>query len=179
MHCSLRNRLAVERIGAVHECAIVLAVDAGLREQVEAERRRFGSEQVVERQLDPHITLLYGGFQPPATLRRLDALARAFAGEEIEVVLDGVDVFANRNGFITNIHYRIRSDALYALHRAALRGFAELSLPLQTSYVDAHYVPHLSIFDRVLLPKDLTTLMTLPERRHWRAGGCQLIGEAR
>ncbi|RSZ58877.1 2'-5' RNA ligase family protein [Massilia atriviolacea] len=175
---SLRNRLRTDELTEVHECALVLSVDQTLVDHVTAQRHRFGTDDVIARQLDPHITLLYGGFQPPEVLRQLETLATELAPAQAEFQVSSVGTFTNRNGFVTNVHFRVESGQLHDLHMRALHRYAELGLRLQTSYVGAQYVPHLSIFDRILLPKNMGTMMsTPPGGQRFRAGACHLVGE--
>ena len=177
---SLRNRLNLDAISDTHECALVLSVEPELHNHVIVERHRFANDEVIARQLDPHITLLYGGFQPPEVLRQMEQLAISLATARVSFEIGDIATFSNRNGFITNIHFRVHSEQLHALHLDALRRYGELGLKLQTAYAGPHYVPHMSVYDRILLPKNITTMISRPPcTRSYQAGACHLVGEPR
>lgn len=174
----LHNALDTGAIDEVHECALVLSLEEGLRERVNRERQLFGDDKLLQRQLDPHITLLYCGFQPPAQLKRLDELGAGFVAREIEFQVKDVSIFYNRAGLLTNVHYTVESAGLHALHRELLAAYRDAGFQMHTPYVGDHYTPHISIFDRLVMPKTVSTLFKPPntDETH-RAGGCHLVGE--
>lgn len=158
-------------------CALALCVEPGLAAHVAAARRHYALAQPWSPQLDPHITVLYCGVQPPAVLHRLAVLAAHFSADAVDVTLDRAAAFSNPDGQVVNVHFRLHSAALLALHRAALRAYLDLGLVLQTPYAGAAYVPHLSVLDRIRWPAP-APLPAMPAQLDWRAGGCQLIVEA-
>jgi len=174
----LRNEMTPGVLDDTHECAIVLAVQPDFAAYVDEQRQLFGSVELIARQLDPHITVMYCGYQEPKDLRVRSQFAAQFNAIEVEFHVTQVGAFYNRSGLLTNIHYCIESESLRSLHQTILEEYLALFGRTHTPYVGAQYTPHVSIFDRVAMPKTAISLFARPpERVAWRAGGAHLVGE--
>lgn len=174
----LRNALNVESIHDPHECALTLSLESELAGFVIGQRKLLGREDLIERQLDPHITVLYCGFKDPSALATLAVIAERFHPCSVEFQIRDVAVFYNRAGLLTNVHYALESPQLHSLHNEVLEAYKQAGFPLSTPYVGQHYKPHISIFDRLAMPKTVSMLLEKPPRIQGHlAGGCHLIGE--
>jgi 2'-5' RNA ligase len=174
----LRNALNVESIHDTHECALTLSLDPELAGFVVGQRKLLGRDDLIDRQLDPHITVLYCGFEDPPAMASLAVIAECFHSRNVEFQIRDIGVFYNRAGLLTNVHYSLESPQLHVLHSDILDAYKQAGLKLHTPYVGRHYTPHISIFDRLAMPKTVSMLLEMPPRLHGHvAGGCHLIGE--
>jgi 2'-5' RNA ligase len=175
----LGNALRAPGDAVLHECAIVLSLEPALQDLVLRARRRFASAMAAN-QLEPHITLLYCGVRGPAEIARLSAIAERHAMREVEFRVDGVGQFSNAAGVVTNLHYRVESPALHALHADVVAAYSDAGFVPRTRYQGALYRPHISILDRVILsPADMDDGLPLGSAGPHRAGGAHLVGERR
>lgn len=179
----LGNVLRRTESTALHECAIVLSLDAALHRRILRARRAFGSA-LAANQLEPHITLLYCGVRGSDEIVRLEAIAQRFSVREVEFGIMGMGQFSTAAGVITNLHYRLDSTSLHALHAEIVLAYSDAGFAHCTPYVGPRYQPHISLLDRVVVrDADETGVeagagAALPSGRY-RAGGAHLIGERR
>ena len=174
----LRNALNVESIHDTHECALTLSLESELAGFVVNQRKQLGRDDLIDRQLDPHITVLYCGFKDPAALGALAGIADRFHERTVEFEIRDIAVFYNRAGLLTNVHYSLESPQAHELHNEVLDAYRQEGFQVHTPYVGLHYTPHISIFDRLAMPKTVSMLIEKPTRLKGRhAGGCHLIGE--
>ncbi len=174
----LRNALSVESVQERHECALTLSLEPELAEFVVDLRRSLGRDELANRQLDPHITVLYCGFNEPPAIAALAKIAECFRTRRVKFSILDIGVFYNRAGLLTNIHYKLDSPELHVLHVEALEAYKHAGFQFQTPHVGEAYTPHISIFDRLAMPKTIQMLVNLPPKLvgHY-AGNCHLIGE--
>lgn len=176
----LSNKLVVEQVNRMHECALVLDIEQELASHVRSERDRLMAGLDMRHQLDPHITVFFGGIQSPDALLVLARLAKDFESEELDFSIDGMGAFRDQGGTVKNIHFRVSSPRLQSMHEEVMSRFVNLGMSLPTPYIGERYSAHVSVFDRIEVPAPMAGMLKLPALdRHFWAGGCQLIGEPR
>jgi 2'-5' RNA ligase len=174
----LRNALSSEDIRGTQECALVLSLSHELCDFVNSQRSLSGFPDLACRQLDPHITVLYCGYQTPDAIQVLCQLAKAHRSKVVNFEIKEVHCFSNRSGVLTNIHYQIESEQVRELHAALLEASIQNVGPPQTPYVGSLFSPHISIFDRVATQLLAPAHFSIPNGSIRRiAGGCHLVGE--
>ena len=175
----LRNALHPKKIQGLYECALVLSLSPELREFVNSQRLLFRSPELDSGQLDPHITVLYCGYQNHDAIGVLYRLAEEHNTKVATFKIKDVNSFSNQSGVLTNIHYRIESEHLQELHATLLESFVREVGNVQTPFVGTLYSPHISIFNRIAMARrDTTLIFSVPNKSIRRiAGGCHLVGE--
>lgn len=141
----------------LYESALALHVTPDVADVIHDLRRRITVSALAVEQMTPHVTVLFLGRMKGELLLKLHRAFEVVVGSSVEARLMHISTF-DLGGDYVNAHIQLQSAALLELHEKARQVCARHDWNPQTKYVGSRYVPHLTIYDRVVLstPAELT-----------------------